>query len=119
MLCIRNQTGQVLGVYRADHPRAALEALAQEHQYMSFASWAAHEGVAEDAFEVSDADQALIHQGRQLYGPTYRGYVWYDTAQNAGLLAQSGESGRYEPHPEACSPPYRTEAQAALHALQV
>lgn len=118
MRCVRNQAGQVLGVYRADDNAAALDALAQDHDYADFAAWASSDGIDAGQFDVIDAEQALTAKGRKLYGPTHQGFVWYDVADNKRRLDEAGEAGRYKPHAEACSPPYRTEAEAALHALQ-
>ena len=118
MRCVRDQQGKLLGVYREESDGAALDELARDYGFADFAAWRAAEGVEAWQFVVDDATRMVREHGRKLFGPTYRGYAWFDVAANEAKLAAEGRAGDYDPHPYACSAFYLTAAEATMHALQ-
>lgn len=118
MRCVKNLTGEVMGVYRVGTDACALDELARDYKFTDFAAWEAAEGVAAGLYVVSDAEEALEARGRKLFGPTFEGFAWYDVAESAAMLAADDLSSIYAPATKACSPFYRTMAEATLHGLR-
>lgn len=118
MRYVSSVTGTVLGVYRVDTDAGALDELARDHKFADFDAWVDAEGGTAELYVVGDADEALRARGRALFGPTFKGFAWYDESTSAAMLAKDGLGVYFGPPIEACSPFYPTMAEATFHGLR-
>lgn len=66
---------------------------------------------------VSELSEMLAGRGLALHGPTFRGWAWYNRADNTRRLTEAGRPADYRTHPDACSGFFLTAEDAAAAAL--